>query len=578
MKKFFELLIAAVMVFTLITGCSTAPAGETTAVAETAAAETVAPAETTAPEVTAPAETVVAEPAEPKILTYIMSKEPISLDTSKTNDSMSGEVLYDLSEGLVRSYNGEVIPGVAESWEISDDGLTYTFHLRDSVWQDGEPVTAQQFEYSFQRFLDPASAAAFADVLYPVVNAKDYNTSVITDASQVGVKAVDDKTFVITLSYPVPYFLSAIATNAYFYPLRQDFVEQFGESYAANETSFLSNGPFILEKWEHEASLTLVKNPTYWNADAIKLDKIVQLVVADNNTAVSMYDNDEVDYIPELSPEFTASYPDAKAGLTGSIQFLEFNIAGMTPEAGTVLSNLNFRKALSYAIDRQSLATAVAGTGTLVADRFTNPEIYGLNSTFDTEFPITEGIVPSNGDPAKAQEYLAAALEELGTTVDQLPKITYVCMESTKHKLYAEAFIDAWSKVLGINSIEIQILPVPQAIQAGMEKQFDIFLLGMGTESDPYSFQAYWTSENGTNWSNWSDPTYTEMLSATNTMLDPAERFSALFEAEKYLLANGPLEPLFFPGTAYIYKDYVTGIVKSSIGSASQLIYADINK
>jgi oligopeptide transport system substrate-binding protein len=586
MKKLFDLLLAVVMLFTLITGCTSTPTAEPAAATEAPVSATTQPeaqAATEAPAVEptqAPANTEApsAETGSPKVFTYAMTKEPISLDTSKNNDEMSGEVLYHVSEGLLRSYNGQIIPGIAEKWEVSDDGLTYTFHLRDAVWEDGEPVTAQQFEYSFQRFLSPNIAASFADVLYPVVNAKEYNTGALTDVSKLGVKAVDDKTFTITLVHPVPYFLNTIATNAYFYPLRKDFVEKFGDSYAASESSFISDGPFILKKWEHEASLHLVKNPKYWNASAVKLDEIVQLIVTDNNTAVSMYDNGELDYLPDLSAEYTANYPDAKSSLTGSLQLLEFNVAGMTPETGKILSNVNFRKALSYAIDRESLAKAVAGASTQPANRFTEPEIAGVKETFVKEYPISEGLVPVNGDPEKAKEYLANALEELGTTADKLPKLTYVCMESTRHKLYAEAFIDAWKKVLGLNNITITILPVPQAIQTASEKKFDIYLLGMSADTDPYSMLAYWVPDNSINWSSWSDKKYTEMINATNTMLNPEKRFGALLDCEKFLLANGPLEPLFFPGGAYVAKDYVSGLVKSSLGSSTQLIYADINK
>jgi len=187
-------------------------------------------------------------------------------------------------------------------------------------------------------------------------------------------------------------------------------------------------------------------------------------------------------------------------------------------------------------------------------------------------------LVPANGDPEKAKAFLEAALTELGMTVDQMPKMTYVAMESPVHKLYAEAFVDAWGQVLGLNNFEITILPVPQALQAGMTKQFDIFLLGMGADPDPFTFLNYWTTGNELNWMSWEDATYTDLVTKSDALLDPKARLDGFAEAEKYLVANGPLASLWQPGSFYVQQEYVTGIVRSPLGADSQLIYADINK
>ena len=578
------LLVATLFIFTLFAGCSPAnteqaaePAAEEETVSEPAEAEEEEAAVEAQPaaEEETEAETAEEAPAEPKILNTVMTKEPISLDANKANDSMSSNVLYNLSEGLLRYYDGQIIPAAAETWEVSEDGLTYTFHLRESVWEDGEPVTAQQFEYSMKRFLDPNTAAAFVDSLYPVLNAEEYNNGE-ADVADVGIIAEDDSTLVITLDYPVPYFLTNIATGFNYYPLRQDLVEQFGDTYAADGESFLANGPFTLVSWEHEASLHLVKNPTYWNAAEINLDEMNILIISDNNTIASMYENGELDYVPQLSSEFAANFPEVRTALSGGFQFLEFNVTGMTPETGAVLSNTNFRKALSFAIDREALGTAVYGAAVLPADRYFSEIMPGVKGPYVNEYPLTEGATPKNAQPEQAQAYLAAALEELGLTVDELPTLTYVCMESEKHKLFAEAFVDAWSQVLGLSNVEISILPVPQALQAGMTQQFDIFLLGLGADTDPYPLLNYWTIDNSINWGFWEDQAYTDMVTATNTILDPAERFQALFEAEKYLIANGPNEPLFFNANYYVYNEDVYGIVQSALGAESELIYVDI--
>jgi oligopeptide transport system substrate-binding protein len=601
MKKWLSLFLVVMIMSVAVASCAPPATPAPTAIPPTEVKPTEAtagqPAATTAVEPTAvpqptatkaaeptavpqPTATKAAEPtaAKPKVFTWQYHAEPITLDTSKVNDNMSGDMLYNLSEGLVRYYDSQIMPGIAATWDISKDGLTYTFHLRDAQWEDGKAVTAQQFEYSFLRFLDPKTATTFPDALYPVLNAEDFNKSK-ADASKVGVKATDDKTLVLTLHRPMSYFLQVLATSAYFYPLRQEFVEKYGDKYASDETTFLSNGPFKLKKWAHEASLDLVKNPNYWNADKIKLDEMVQVIAADPNTIVSMFDSGELDYIPNLSTDFVSKYPNAQVSTGGSLQFLEFNVTGMTPEVGKVLSNVNFRKALSYALDRKALNAAVAGSTGTITGRLVQTSVPGMAQPFVEEYPLgSDQLVPPQGDPDKAKAYLAAALKELGTTVDKLPTLTYVAMESPVHKLYAEGFVDAWSQVLGLKNIKITILPIPQAIQAGMQHKFDIFLLGMGADPDPFPFLNYWTAVSDTNWSGWADKTYADNLQKADAITDPKARLAALAESEKYLVANGPLESLWEPGNFYLVQDYASGVVRSGLGANSQLIYVDINK
>lgn len=506
-----------------------------------------------------------------KNLTYSKNAEPGSLDSNKSSDDLGNEILFHISEGLVRNYNNETVPGIAEEWEISEDGKTYTFKLRESVWSDGVPLTAKDFEYSFKRFLDPATGASFVETMYPVANAKAYNTGELADASQVGIKALDDLTLEIKLEYPVPYFLVTLGSNAYFYPVRQDVVEKHGAAYASDETKLVTNGPFTLAKWSHEAEIRLVKNENYWNKDAIKLDSITQLIVPDNNTAANMYDMGELDYLGDIPAALISTYPEAKGELAGGIQMLQFNLDGATPETKAVMSNANFRKALSYALNRKNIAAAVAPPGTQPANRFILPSFTDFVGNHSYE------AVPVEGDEAKAKEYLQKALEELNTTVDKLPAIKYVGMEG-KNKVYAEALQDAWLKVLGLNNIDIQILPIPQAIEATMNREYDIYIQSLSASRDVSEVLEYWLGDGSVNWTGWNDPKYGELFNQASNLLEPKERDAAFFELEQYLSENGPLEPFMYPGVSYLVKDYVTGVVKSPLGAPNQLIYADISK
>lgn len=510
-----------------------------------------------------------------KVLTYAVNKEPGTLDSGKSQDDLANEILYHISEGLVRTYDNKIEPGIAETWDISDDGLTYTFHLRQSTWSDGTPLTAKDFEYSLLRFIDPNTGSAFVETLYDVANAEAFNKGEITDPAQVGIKALDEYTLEIKLARPVSFFLTILASNSYFYPVKQELVEQHGDQYAADASKMITNGPFKLENWVHESELVLVKNENYWNKDRIKLDGITQLIIPDANTMSSMFDSGQIDYIPDIAAQLISKYPDAKSALGGSSQMLQFNMDGTSSEAGKLISNRNFRKALSYAIDRTGVANAVAAPGTQAANRFILPTTVASAATFHVQFPF-QGI-SSTADVDLAKSYLNKALEETGMTLDNLPKLTYVAMEG-RQKLYAEALQDAWSTNLGLTNIEITVMPTPQAIQATMNREYDIYVQSLDASEDASTILGYWLANGSINWTGWNDETFTNMYNTAMAQMDEGARYSGLFEAEKYLFENGPLEPFLYPGTSYIAKDYVSGVVRSPLGAASQLLYAEVTK
>lgn len=510
-----------------------------------------------------------------KVLTYAMTKEPGTLDAGKSQDDLSNGILFHISEGLVRSYDSKIVPGIAETWDVSEDGLTYTFHLRDSVWSDGTPLTANDFEYSFKRFIDPNTGSAFVEKIYSIENAEAFNKGEITDASQVGIKAIDEHTLEIKLREPVPFFLTVLAANSYFYPVKQEIIEQYGDQYAADASKLLTNGPFKLEKWVHESELVMVKNENYWDKDNIKLDGITQLIIPDGNTQASMYDAGQLDYLAEITPVLVSKYKTAQSALAGGVQMLQFNVEGSSSETAKVMANQNFRKALSYAVDREAVAHAVAAVGSQAANRFVLPTTQGTNTTYQEEFPF-EG-VSINSESELANEYLDKALTELSMTKDQLPKLTYVAMEG-KQKVYAEALQDTWDSVLGLKNIEITVLPTPQAIQATADRQYDIYVQSLDAAEDISTILSYWLANGSINWTGWNDQTYTDMYNDAMKEVDSNERYAKLFEVEKYLFENGPLEPFIYPGVSYVYHDHVIGVVKAPIGAPSQLIYADINK
>lgn len=263
-----------------------------------------------------------------KELNITGSSDIPTIDISKAEDTVSSEVLMNTMEGLVRlDKDGKVVPGVAESWEKSEDGKTWTFKLRkDSKWSNGDTVTAKDFEYSWKRTLDPATASTYGFIMYDIVGAKDYNLGTVDNADGVGIKALDDYTLQVELVRPVHYFDSLMFFKT-FLPQNQKVVEQFGQEYGTDKDKMVYNGPFTLTEWKLEDIYTMSKNPNYWDASSIKIDKVNTKIVKDTNAALNLYETGEIDIVG-LSSESVDKYkesPEFKTLLKASTYFFQVN-------------------------------------------------------------------------------------------------------------------------------------------------------------------------------------------------------------------------------------------------------------
>jgi len=509
--------------------------------------------------------------ADEQVFTFVGHNDMMTLDVSLMNDEMSALVMYAVNEALIRYNKGRIIPGIAEKYDISDDGTVYTFHLRDAKWSDGQPVTAYDFEYAYLRLLNPETGSSQVEDFGSVLNAMAYANGEITDVSQVGIKAVDEKTLVITLEKADPFFLEEMAQSINFYPIRKDYVEKYGANYGSSPESFIGCGPFVLTEWAQGSRIVMEKNTEYWDADSIILEKVVEYIVSDENTRVGMYDLGEVDGIYSISAVQTVKYADSfgtHAG--GTLQHLVF----MSKE-GAVLSNKNLRLALSYAINREAIVKAISSPGTVVADSMIDPGIALDGQSIIEKYPASTN-VPAAGDSAKAKEYLNAALSEMGlSSPSELPNINYVCMDSPTHRAYAEALQAQWEDVLGVK-VSINIMPVPQAIGSLLEGEFDIYLNGMSTGVAPETLLDNYTMDNRNNYAKWSNQQYTELYKASMNAGSLEERFTKLQQAHQLILDECPVAPLWLPGTAYLYKDYVDGLFYGRQTGSIEFIYARI--
>ncbi len=514
-----------------------------------------------------------------KVLKLSMASEPSNLDPhdgSTTATSMARNPIY---EGLVVWKNGKVEPGVAESWEISDDGRVYTFHLRNNAtWWDGEPVTAHNFVDGFIRLIDPNGPnGGYAFYGYWLVNGEAFNKGEITDRDQVGVKALDDYTLEITLVNPIPYFLSINAAG-FFFPIRQDIADKYGKEYGTDADKVMGNGAYIIDKWAHESELIFKKNPNYWDADSVKLDEVDLYIIPDGNTALNMFETGELDlslvpatFVPQYEKEGKAQYI-----MTGVEWWLEFNVDAGTA-AAPLLANPNFRKALGFAIDRQAYVDAVYNNGSQPALVYT-PGIMAIGDKVWSDVYTTDWY-ETGANVEKAEEYLAKALEETGIARDAIPTISFLTDDTPERKLSAEALQDMIYQNLGIN-IDIKQVQSKQRFEMMTNGEFEIVFAGYGPDyNDPMAWLERLQSFSGLNDTRWADTEYDALIAEAATTVDDEARGAILAKAEDIMRDHGPLVPVFFRTNVWVKADYVENVTTGVISDMDfNFIYADVNK
>jgi len=509
------------------------------------------------------------EAAVQNTLTFALGSVP-SIDPQLSNSIPSANVIKGFSEGLIRAYEGKVQPGVAESWDVSEDGLTYTFHLRDSKWSDGSPVTAQDFEYGIIRLLDPANAASYSFAAYVIQNAAEFNSGKITDPSQVGVKAIDDKTLEIKLVNPTSYFVSTMDLSC-FYPVKKEFVEKYGAEFATSADKMLSNGPFILKDWKHEQEITLEKNPNYWDKDKIKLESVKILLVSDPNTVLGMYENGEVDFcdIPTALVEKYQTDGTAKVYMSGADDWMRINFKRTEKPW---LQNVNFRKALNYAIDRENYVKTATKGLFFPATRLVLPLMAGVNGYYCEEYPID--IYATKADTAKAKEYLDKAMKELNITDPKQITVEYTISDDDATKLMAEVLQDQVNTNLGIN-FEIKMVTYKQKLANDTKGDFDLIYNGWGPDyNDPMTYLELWETTNSQNGGKFSNAEFDKLIETARVETDKTKRMEMFHKAETILLEDAGFVPLQFRQRAWLAKANLKNLSRFFIGADTDYVYA----
>ncbi|MGC7845671.1 peptide ABC transporter substrate-binding protein [Desulforudis sp. 1088] len=484
---------------------------------------------------------------------YNLGAEPETLDPARSTGLPEGTLITHLLEGLTRyDANNVPQPAIAESWDISPDQLTYTFHLRDAKWSNGEPVTAEDFKYAWLRALNPETAADYAYQLFYIKGAAEYNSGE-GKAEDVAIKVVDPKTLEVTLKAPAPQFLGLTAFPTLF-PINAKMDKENPEWYKSPET-YICNGPFKMVSWEHNQKITTVKNENYWDAANVKLQKLDFLLVESYDTAYNMYRTGEVDILVEDIP--TQEIPQLKA--SGELKifpdcalyFYRFNVEKKP------LNDVRVRKALAMAIDRQAIVENVTQAGQKPAFGFVP---YGIADADGKDFQENSGNAFFKEDVAEAKKLLAEAGFPEGKG---FPKLKLLYNTNEAHQKIAQAIQQMWKQNLGID-IELVNQEWQVYLDSMDHQNFDICRSGWSPDYlDPMTFIDMFVTEppENNNDTNWSNKKYDELVKKANATGDQKERMAAMHEAEKILMDEMPIMPIYYYTKPCLIKDNIKGVI-----------------
>ncbi len=508
-----------------------------------------------------------------KILSVEVGPDPETIDPALNAAIDGGEMILHSFEGLLKlDQNGDPEAGQAEKWEVSEDGLTYTFTLRDGLkWSDGSDLTAKDFVYSWQRVCDPNLAAPYAETVLSMV--EGYDEAIAGDITKLGVEATDDKTFVVHLSNPCPYF-EQLAAFATLNPVQQATVEANGDAWATSADTYISNGPFYVAEWVPGSYILMKKNTNYWDAKSIKLDGIKFNLIEDANAAYSAYQTGEALMIKDVPTEEIPSLKDSDEFYVEPILGTYYLSLNLQKEP---FNNKEVRQALSLAIDRDYVAnTLMQGTyspaGSIVGEGWkdTDGSDFHANANDGKEYIDTENF---DENLKKAKELLADAGYPDGKG---LPKITYTTNDAGYHKVVAEYLQKAWGE-LGID-VDVEI--VEWASFTPMRRNGDYMSSRngwVGDYSDPSNILELFTTDNGNNDGKYSSAEFDAAIEKSRTTTDKAERSAALHEAEQILMDDAACIPVAYYNDFYLMSNKVKDAWHSSNGYW-YFMYADITE
>ncbi len=502
---------------------------------------------------------VKAEPEQS--LTLSLGTEPDSLDVARTTDSYSITVLAQIMESLTRIETDEegntvVAPAAAESWEASEDGLEWTFTLREMQWEDGEEVTAHHFELGSKRILDPEVASPSSSQMRHIKNATKAAAGEV-DLDEVGIKALDDKTLQITLEYPVPYFLD-FCSGRLINAQREDVLDEFGSSYGTEAENLLCTGPFKVEGWIHNNEIALVKNENYWDADSVKLDRLVFKIIQEETALMGEFTNENIDIIQSKSLEWIELL-EAEEKYTRISKPLARTSYFFFNQEVEPFNNVKVRQAFSIALDREEMSNVLDQGLTIPAYGWCAPIIVcdGENFREAAGEPIQDFAAEHD-----ARELLVEGLKELGLSEDPADLSVTLMYPDNQDRAFVEYLQQRFQEVLGVNvELDPDEWPVFQERNRQLEYEFGFKSWGAG-QNDPSEYLNLWMTGNKIVPIAWSNEEYDALVVEANESLDSELRMKNFVEAERILLIeDAAIAPFSYQTSNTFIQPYVKGLM-----------------
>lgn len=502
------------------------------------------------------------------VFNLVVPQEMPTADLSLATDTISFTALNNVYEGIYRlDKDSKPQPaGASELADVSDDGLTYKVKLReDAKWSNGDPVTAADYVYGWQRTVDAATASEYAYLFAPVANAEDI-TAGKKDKSELGIKAVGDYELEITLTKPTPYFQYLLAFPSFF-PQNQSVVEKNGDAYASASDKAVYNGPFTLEGFDGPGTDTewsYKKNENYWDKDSVKLSEIKVSVVKESSTALNLFKDGQADDVilsGELAQQ-NANDPAYTSVKEARTSYIELN----QREKDSPFNNVNLRKAISYSINREALVKQVLGDGSVVSTGLIPADI-SKNPETNEDFAKEAGELVSY-DKSKAKEYWEKAKKELG--IDSL-EFNLMASDDDASKKVIEYIQNSIQE--NLDGIKVKPTPVPFSVRLDRSSSgdFDAVLGGWGADySDPSSFTDLFTTGNSYNRGQWSNADYDKAVANSNTKdaSDEQARWADLQEANKIMADDMGVIPVYQKAEGHLVNEKIKGIVHHAAGAS----------
>lgn len=488
-----------------------------------------------------------------------LKEEGKSYDPQLANDS-TGEFVDSLVvETLTRqAEDGKSLPGIAEKWEHNENSTVWTFHLRKNAkWSNGDPITAKDFKDGWVRALNPKTAGEYADKLFYIKNAKEFNAGEIKDENQLGIKVIDDYTLEVTLNNPLTYFDSIVRIQTYA-PLNKKFYDTVGEKYMTSPETSISSGVYTIKSWTRDSEIVFEKNENYWNKDNIKLKFVKVLFINDASASVNAFKNREIDST-NISIEQAKEFKNDKRKLLtkdGSVWYMTYNMKNK------VLANKKIRQALSLAVDREKLITDILDNTGEAAYTYTTKGvgIIGVSKDFSEE----AGKIFPAYNPQKAKQLLAEGLKELG--LQKLPELTMIFNDSGNNKVISEYIQESLRTNLGVN-LKIEGMALNSRLDKMQRKDYEIALAGYnGDYNDAITYLDRFLTKTGNNYSDYSNPRYDELVKKVNSSGNQAERVKDMIEMEKIIAEDMPVGLLYYREQTKLLNPRVHNIVFSPIG------------